>query len=132
MRHTRLHLGEPPLVAAVGVGVYGIVGPADVFFRLPGLGQAHLYGYGYDAGLGVDGTPHRVPVVQDIGPERPLGRAPLGQAVAAVLRASRAAGPRSGPAVAHSRPGVRRRTPRYPLGVERRRRPHRGRGRPDR
>ncbi|WP_259471813.1 zinc finger protein 839 [Streptomyces shenzhenensis] len=172
MRHTRPHLGEPPLVAAVGVGVYGVVSPADVFFRLPGPGQPHLYGYGYDAGLGVDGTQHlvrpgrvrlvpprrevrhrwrgrsehlcaqlrspvagpahRVPVVQYIGPERPLRRALLGQAVAAVLRASRAAGPRSGPAVAHSRPGVRRRTPRYPPGVERRRRPHRGRGRPDR
>ncbi|MEU6606990.1 AraC family transcriptional regulator [Streptomyces shenzhenensis] len=161
MRHTHLHLGEPPLVASVGVGVYGVASPADVF-RPPGLGQPHLYGYG----LGVDGTPHlvrpgRVRLVPSgetvataggaapstsargfASPSRaprtafPSPRTPdlnvrcaeplLGQAVAAVLRASRAAGPRSGPAVAHSQPGVRRRTPRPPPGGERRRRPHRG------
>ncbi|MGW4733627.1 hypothetical protein ACWEQC_31420 [Streptomyces shenzhenensis] len=57
MRHTHLHLGEPPLVASVGAGEHGVASPADVF-RLPGLGQPHLYGYG--AGLGVDGTPHLV------------------------------------------------------------------------
>ncbi|GGJ07325.1 helix-turn-helix domain-containing protein [Streptomyces brasiliensis] len=57
MRHTRLHLGEPPVVAQAGVGVHGVASPTDVF-RLPELWQLHLYAY--DAELVVDGTPHIV------------------------------------------------------------------------
>lgn len=57
MRHTRLHLGEPPVVAQAGVGVHGVASPTDVF-RLPELWQLHLYAY--DAELVVDGTPHTV------------------------------------------------------------------------
>ncbi|MBA2951538.1 AraC family transcriptional regulator [Streptomyces himalayensis] len=52
---TQIHLGEPPLVAAAGVGVHGVASRTDVF-RLPELRQLHLYQY--DAELIVDGTPH--------------------------------------------------------------------------
>jgi AraC family transcriptional regulator len=57
MRETRLHLGEPPVVANAGVGVHGVASRTDVF-RLPALWQLHLYEY--DAELVVDGTPHTV------------------------------------------------------------------------
>ncbi|MER5914952.1 helix-turn-helix transcriptional regulator [Streptomyces sp. NPDC001982] len=123
MHHTRLHLGEPPVVAQAGVGVHGVASPTDVF-RLPELWQLHLYAY--DAELVVGTTPHSVrpgrvslvppgttvrfhyrgrsehlyahlripasgsartvPVVQDTGPELPLLRALLRQAVAAAPR----------------------------------------------
>ncbi|MPY57587.1 AraC family transcriptional regulator [Streptomyces spongiae] len=55
MRETEIHLGEPPLVAAAGVGVHGVASRTDVF-RLPELWQLHLYQY--DAELTVDGTAH--------------------------------------------------------------------------
>ncbi|GAA3785683.1 helix-turn-helix domain-containing protein [Streptomyces phyllanthi] len=57
MRKTEIHLGEPPVVAAVGVGVHGVASRTDVF-RLPELWQLHLYQY--DAELTVDGTAHAV------------------------------------------------------------------------
>jgi AraC family transcriptional regulator len=55
MRETELHLGEPPAVVNIGVGVHGVASPTDVF-RLPELWQLHLYQY--DAELTVDGTSH--------------------------------------------------------------------------
>ncbi|MER6088870.1 AraC family transcriptional regulator [Streptomyces bluensis] len=55
MRETEIHLGEPPFVAAVGVGVHGVASRTDVF-RLPELWQLHLYQY--DAELTVDGAAH--------------------------------------------------------------------------
>ncbi|MFF4353444.1 helix-turn-helix domain-containing protein [Streptomyces sp. NPDC001530] len=57
MRETELHLGEPPAVVNIGVGVHGVASPTDVF-RLPELWQLHLYQY--DAELTVDGTPHLI------------------------------------------------------------------------
>lgn len=57
MRETEIHLGEPPFVATVGVGVHGVVSRTDVF-RLPELWQLHLYQY--DAELTVDGTEHTI------------------------------------------------------------------------
>lgn len=57
MRETEIHLGEPPVVAAVGVGVHGVVSRTDVF-RLPRLWQLHLYQY--DAELTIDGTAHSI------------------------------------------------------------------------
>ncbi|MFJ9587448.1 AraC family transcriptional regulator [Streptomyces acidicola] len=57
MRETEIHLGEPPFVAAVGVGVHGVASRTDVF-RLPELWQLHLYQY--DAELTVDGTAHTI------------------------------------------------------------------------
>lgn len=120
MREVELHLGEPPLVANVGLGVHGVASRTDVF-RLPELWQLHLYSY--DAELTVDGTAHLIrpgrvslvppgatvryryrgrsehlyahlritatglsrtlPVVQDTGPELPMIKALLQQAVAA-------------------------------------------------
>ena len=44
MRETEIHLGEPPVVAGIGVGVHGVAGRTDVF-RLPELWQLHLYQY---------------------------------------------------------------------------------------
>ena len=57
MRETEIHLGEPPVVADIGVGVHGVAGHTDVF-RLPELWQVHLYQY--EAELTVDGTVHAV------------------------------------------------------------------------
>ncbi|MFI6492376.1 helix-turn-helix domain-containing protein [Streptomyces sp. NPDC050564] len=57
MRETELHLGEPPAVVNIGVGVHGVASPTDVF-RLPELWQLHLYQY--DAELTVDGTSHLI------------------------------------------------------------------------
>ncbi|MFF1701876.1 helix-turn-helix domain-containing protein [Streptomyces sp. NPDC058251] len=57
MRETELHLGEPPAVVNIGVGVHGVASPTDVF-RLPELWQLHLYQY--DAELTVDGTAHLI------------------------------------------------------------------------
>ncbi|MBZ3901722.1 MULTISPECIES: AraC family transcriptional regulator [Streptomyces] len=55
MRETEIHLGEPPDVALIGVGVHGVASRTDVF-RLPELWQLHLYQY--EAELTVDGTAH--------------------------------------------------------------------------
>jgi AraC family transcriptional regulator len=55
MRETVIHLGEPPVVENLGVGVHGVASRTDVF-RLPELWQLHLYPY--DADLIVDGTAH--------------------------------------------------------------------------
>ena len=55
MREARIHLGEPPVVANIGVGVHGVASRTDVF-RLPELWQLHLYQY--EAELTVDGTVH--------------------------------------------------------------------------
>lgn len=55
MRETEIHLGEPPGVVNIGVGVHGVASRTDVF-RLPELWQLHLYQY--DAELTVDGTAH--------------------------------------------------------------------------
>lgn len=55
MRETEIHLGEPPYVALIGVGVHGVASRTDVF-RLPELWQLHLYQY--EAELTVDGTTH--------------------------------------------------------------------------
>ncbi|WP_128378116.1 AraC family transcriptional regulator [Streptomyces cavernae] len=55
MRDTEIHLGEPPVVANIGVGVHGVASRTDVF-RLPELWQLHLYQY--EAELTVDGTVH--------------------------------------------------------------------------
>lgn len=52
-----MHLGEPPAVVNIGVGVHGVVNRTDVF-RLPRLWQLHLYQY--DAELTVDGTAHTI------------------------------------------------------------------------
>jgi AraC-like DNA-binding protein len=57
MDRVTVTLDEPPLVANVGVGVHGTLGPVDVF-RLPGLWQLHLYGYAGD--LVVGGTTHPI------------------------------------------------------------------------
>jgi AraC-like DNA-binding protein len=57
VRETEIHLGEPPVVVAAGVGVHGVASPTDVF-RLPELWQLHLYQY--DADLTVDGTAHTI------------------------------------------------------------------------
>jgi AraC family transcriptional regulator len=57
MRETELHLGEPPAVVNIGVGVHGVASRTDVF-RLPELWQLHLYQY--DAELTVDGTAHLI------------------------------------------------------------------------
>ncbi|MDX2826443.1 AraC family transcriptional regulator [Streptomyces ipomoeae] len=57
MRETEIHLGEPPVVAGIGVGVHGVAGRTDVF-RLPELWQLHLYQY--EAELTVDGTAHTI------------------------------------------------------------------------
>lgn len=57
MRETEIHLGEPPVVADLGVGVHGLASRTDVF-RLPELWQLHLYQY--DAELTVDGTAHLI------------------------------------------------------------------------
>lgn len=57
MRETEIHLGEPPVVALIGVGVHGVAGRTDVF-RLPELWQLHLYQY--EAELTVDGTVHTI------------------------------------------------------------------------
>ncbi|AUG81819.1 AraC family transcriptional regulator [Kitasatospora sp. MMS16-BH015] len=51
------HLDDPPVVAAVGIGVHGCAGRTDVFL-LPDLWQLHLYGY--EAELTVDGTAHAI------------------------------------------------------------------------
>ena len=55
MRETEIHLGEPPVVVNIGVGVHGVASRTDVF-RLPELWQLHLYQY--EAELTVDGTAH--------------------------------------------------------------------------
>jgi AraC-like DNA-binding protein len=57
MRETELHLGEPPAVVNIGVGVHGVASRTDIF-RLPELWQLHLYQY--DADLTVDGTAHTI------------------------------------------------------------------------
>ncbi|MEU9287204.1 helix-turn-helix transcriptional regulator [Streptomyces sp. NPDC048275] len=57
MRETELHLGEPPGVVNIGIGVHGLASRTDVF-RLPELWQLHLYHY--DAELTVDGTAHLI------------------------------------------------------------------------
>jgi AraC-like DNA-binding protein len=49
------HLGAPPVVANVGIGVHG---PGPDVFHLPDLWQMHVYRY--EADLTVDGTPHAV------------------------------------------------------------------------
>jgi AraC-like DNA-binding protein len=51
------HLDEPPVLAAVGIGVHGPAGHVDQF-SLPDLWQLHLYGY--EADLTVDGTDHQI------------------------------------------------------------------------
>jgi AraC-like DNA-binding protein len=51
------HLGAPPVLANVGLGVHGPAGHTDVF-HLPGLWQLHLYRY--EADLTVDGVPHAI------------------------------------------------------------------------
>lgn len=51
------HLDEPPVLAAVGIGVHGPAGHVEQF-RLPDLWQLHLYGY--EADLTVDGTDHAI------------------------------------------------------------------------
>src|ERR1041384_3659705 len=51
------YLDEPPILAAVGIGVHGPAGHVDRF-RLPDLWQLHLYGY--EADLTVDGTDHAI------------------------------------------------------------------------
>ncbi|MFJ3305209.1 helix-turn-helix transcriptional regulator [Streptomyces sp. NPDC086549] len=50
-------LDEPPVLAAVGIGVHGPAGQVDEFL-LPDLWQFHLYGY--EADLTVDGVPHTI------------------------------------------------------------------------
>jgi AraC-like DNA-binding protein len=57
MRETEIHLGEPPAVALIGVGVHGVASRTDVF-RLPELWQLHLYQY--EGELTVDGTVHTI------------------------------------------------------------------------
>jgi AraC family transcriptional regulator len=57
MLETVVRLGEPPVVANVGVAVHGTADHTDVF-RLPDLWQLHLYRY--EADLTVDGTPHAI------------------------------------------------------------------------
>ncbi|MFD9113280.1 AraC family transcriptional regulator [Streptomyces bottropensis] len=57
MRETEIHLGEPPVVALIGVGVHGVASRTDVF-RLPELWQLHLYQY--EGELTVDGTVHTI------------------------------------------------------------------------
>lgn len=57
MRETDVHLGEPPAVVNIGVGVHGVASRTDVF-RLPELWQLHLYQY--DAELTVDGTAYPI------------------------------------------------------------------------
>ncbi|MEU5216826.1 AraC family transcriptional regulator [Streptomyces sp. NPDC020807] len=51
------HLDEPPVLAALGVGVHGPAGQVDVFM-LPDMWQLHLYDY--EADLTVDGTAHAI------------------------------------------------------------------------
>ena len=57
MHETEIHLGEPPVVVNIGVGVHGVANRTDIF-RLPELWQLHLYGY--EAELTVEGTAHAI------------------------------------------------------------------------
>ncbi|MFJ9250848.1 helix-turn-helix domain-containing protein [Streptomyces sp. NPDC101776] len=57
MHDTEIHLGQPPVVVNIGVGVHGVASRTDVF-RLPQLWQLHLYRY--EAELTVEGTSHLV------------------------------------------------------------------------
>ena len=53
----QLHLGRPPQIAQVGIGVHGTASLRDVFL-LPDLWQLHLYRY--NAELDVDGVTHEI------------------------------------------------------------------------
>ncbi len=57
MEKVRARLDEPPVLAAVGMGVHGPAGHVDEFL-LPDLWQFHLYDY--EADLRVDGTGHAI------------------------------------------------------------------------
>ncbi|WP_411109082.1 helix-turn-helix transcriptional regulator [Streptomyces sp. c-19] len=57
MEKVRPHFDEPPVLAAVGIGVHGPAGHVDGFL-LPDLWQFHLYAY--DADLRVAGTDHAI------------------------------------------------------------------------
>ncbi len=75
MRETDVHLGEPPAVVNIGVGVHGVASRTDVF-RLPELWQLRLYQY--DAELTVDGTAHTIrPGRVSLVPARHHGPLPL-------------------------------------------------------